>query len=117
MIRGSLLALAVLLAVPVAAQITKETLDAGGVKRTFYLFVPDKLDAKPAPLIVTLHGSGRDGKILLDHWKDLASKEGIIVTGPDATERSGWHPATDGPAFLHALIEHLKAKQPVDPKR
>ena len=113
-----LLPLALLLAAPVAAEtIKRETLDFEGAKRTFYLFVPDKVQGQPAPLIITLHGSGRDGKILLDHWKDLAAKEGIILAGPDATKRDGWHPATDGPAFLYALAEHLKSKYPVDPKR
>ena len=114
---GSVVALFLLIATPAtAAQITKQTLDVDGAKRTFYLLVPEKL-AEKAPLIVTLHGSGRDGKILLDHWKGLAEKEGIILAGPDATERSGWDGAVDGPAFLYALVEHLKSKHPVDPRR
>ena len=113
-----LLPVALLLAAPAAAeQILRETLQFEGTQRTFYLFVPDKAKEQPAPLIITLHGSGRDGKILLDHWKGLASKEGIILAGPDATKREVWHGATDGPAFLYALAEHLKSKYPVDPKR
>lgn len=100
-----------------AQNITKETIEADGQKRTFYLFVPEKLEGKQAPLIITLHGSGRDGRILLDHWKGLASKEGIILAGPDATQRAEWNMGTDGPALLYALTEHLKAKYPVDPKR
>ena len=114
---GLLVALFLLVATPsAAAKITKETLDVDGTKRTFYLLVSDKLQDK-APLIVTLHGSGRDGKILLDHWKGLAEKEGIILAGPDATERQGWEGARDGPAFLYALVEHLKSKHAVDPRR
>ena len=114
---GSLVALFLVIATPAAAaQIAKQTLEIDGAKRTFYLLVPEKLEPK-APLIVTLHGSGRDGKILLDHWKGLAEKEGIILAGPDATERSGWDGAIDGPAFLYALVEHLKSKHPVDPRR
>ena len=113
-----LLPLALLLAAPAAAEkITRETLDVDGTQRTFYLFVPDKLKGEPAPLIITLHGSGRDGKILLDHWKGIASNEGIILAGPDATKKEAWHGAVDGPAFLHALAEHLKSKYPVDPRR
>ena len=112
------LAFALFVATPAVAQkITKETLDVEGAARTFYLFVPDKLEGKAAPLIVTLHGSGRDGRILVEHWQDLAKKAGIILAGPDATRREEWHGAIDGPAFLHALVEHLKSKYPVDPKR
>ncbi len=112
------LVLALFFAVPAAApKITKETLDVGGTARTFYLFVPEKFQGQAAPLIVTLHGSGRDGRILVEHWQSLASKEGIILAGPDATQRQEWHGAIDGPAFLHALVEHLKVKYPVDFKR
>ena len=100
-----------------AQNITKETIEADGAKRIFYLFVPEKLEGKQAPLIITLHGSGRDGRILVDHWKNLASKEGIILAGPDATVRDAWNTGDDGPAFLYALTEHLKSKYPVDPKR
>src|SRR5215203_2099419 len=112
-----LIVFAVLVAAPaVGQQVTKETLEVEGAKRTFYLFVPEKREGA-APLIVTLHGSGRDGKILVDHWKGLAEKQGIILSGPDATKRDEWHGATDGPAFLHVLVEHLKSKYPVDPRR
>ena len=32
-------------------------------------------------LLVLLHGSGRDGRSLLDQWQSLAKKEGIILLG------------------------------------
>ena len=114
---GITLALLVAASSAAAQNITKETIDFNGEKRTFYLFVPDKLEGKQAPLMITLHGSGRDGKILVDHWKNLASKEGIILAGPDATVRQEWRTEDDGPAFLYALTEHVKSKYPVDPKR
>lgn len=113
---GITLALLVAASSAAAQNITKEALEADGQTRTFSLFVPEKLEGK-APLVITLHGSGRDGRILVDHWKSLASKEGIIVAGPDAAQRDGWNMGIDGPAFLYALTEHLKSKYPVDPKR
>lgn len=109
-----------LLAVPpaeAAGKIVKETLTTGGQQRSFYLFVPDAVVKQPAPLIVMLHGSGRDGRILLQHWQDLASKEGIILAGPDALKREQWGVATDGPELFHDLVEALKSKYPVDPRR
>jgi poly(3-hydroxybutyrate) depolymerase len=114
-----LIVLAVLTAAPVLAadKITKETLATRAGDRTYYLFVPESVAGKPAPLIVTLHGSGRDGRILVDHWQDVAKKEGIIVAGPDATDRQGWGMANDGPEFLHDLVEALKAKHAIDGKR
>ena len=113
-----ILLLALLLAAPAAdAKIKKENFTSAGVKRTVYTYVPDTLAGKPAPVILLLHGSGRDGRILLEHWEGLAKKEGIILAGVDSTERSGWNLATDGPDLLHDLVEHLKAQYPVDPRR
>ncbi|MCX6538992.1 MAG: dienelactone hydrolase family protein [Acidobacteria bacterium] len=96
---------------------TKETLNFEGQSRTYYLFVPANPSKKPAPLIVLLHGSGRDGRSLLDKWQSLAEKEGIVVAGPESKDRQFWAPDTDGPAFLHDVIEAIKQKHAVDPKR
>ena len=68
-----------------AQKITKQTFTSDGSERTYYLFVPDSARNKPAPLVVLLHGSGRDGRILVEHWQSLAKKEGIVLAGPDAT--------------------------------
>ena len=92
-----------LAATPPAAKVNKETFPSAGVTRTVYTFVPDQVVGKPAPVIITLHGSGRDGRILVDNWKSLAEKEGIILAGLDATVRDGWHLATDGPNLLRDL--------------
>jgi poly(3-hydroxybutyrate) depolymerase len=98
-------------------KIVKETLTTGGRERSYYLFVPERAAGKPSPLIVTLHGSGRDGRILVEHWRDLARKEGIVLAGPDALDRQGWHNATEGPQFLYDLVEALKETLTVDPRR
>ena len=105
-----------LAATPPAAKVNKETFPSAGVTRTVYTFVPDQVVGKPAPVIITLHGSGRDGRILVDNWKSLAEKEGIILAGLDATVRDGWHLATDGPNLLRDLVEYLK-KHSIDPRR
>ena len=93
-----------------------DTITSGGRKRSYYLFVPDNLKA-PAPLVVLLHGSGRNGKVLIDLWKDLAEKEGFIIAGPDSEDPSAWVLGKDGPDFLHDLVEALKSKHPINPRR
>jgi poly(3-hydroxybutyrate) depolymerase len=101
-----------------AAKVTKETIVSEGKKRTYYLFVPDKLSAsKPLPLIVLLHGSNHNGLSLMDKWKELAEKEEIILAGPDSSNSAGWATPADGPNFLRDLVEDLKAKYPVNPRR
>src|SRR3990172_3477278 len=87
-----------------ADKITLEKLDSQGKKRTYYLMVPESAKASPsAPLIVLLHGSERNGLSLMEKWKELASREGIIIAGPDARGRAGWQIPGDGPEFIHDL--------------
>jgi len=43
-----------------ANAITKETLKIDRESRTYYMFAPDTLGSEPAPLVIALHGSGRD---------------------------------------------------------
>jgi len=99
-----------------AQRISKETVIVNGAKRTYYLFVPDAAKAAPGPLLIMLHGSGRDGRILLDHWQSLAKKEGIVLVGPDATVRDGWG-RDDGPWLFKKVIDSVQEKVTFDPRR
>ncbi len=98
--------------------IVKNELISEGKKRSYYLFVPKSVSKdKPAPLIMLLHGSGRDGRVLVEHWQKLAEKEGIILAGPDALKSSNWSIPGDAPRFIYELVEELKSKQPIDSRR
>ena len=98
--------------------ITKELIKSNGKERAYYLYVPSTIAAgTQAPLIVTLHGSGRNGITLVEKWKDYAKKEGLIVVGPDASNSRGWSSPQDGPDFLRDLVEDLKTKYPINPRR
>lgn len=119
-----LLALAVLLAaLPAFARaesgkVEKQTLVSRDKTRTYYLFVPTTISAeKPAPMIVTFHGSGRDGKTIVDAWKDLAEKEGIVLAGPDSTDSVHWASPQDGPLLLRDIVDAVAAKHPIDRRR
>ncbi len=96
--------------------ITKELITWQGRERAYYLYVPSTVKA-PAPLIVMLHGSNRTGITLVEKWKDYAKKEGIIIAGPDATNLRGWSAPQDGPDYLRDLVEELKSKYPINPRR
>lgn len=101
-----------------AAKIAKETLASGGRERVYYLAVPKDLDpAKPVPLLILLHGSNRDGSSLVEKWERLAAKQGFIVVGPDAANPAYWKAPDDGPALLRDLVDHLRSRYPVDPRR
>jgi hypothetical protein len=53
----------------------------------------------------------------MEKWKELASREGIIIAGPDSRDSQGWSIPGDGPGFIHELIEALRAKHPINPRR
>src|SRR6476659_4250611 len=99
-----------------AAKPEKQTITSLGAERTYYTFVPEKL-AAPAPLLLLLHGSGRDGMSQINEWKDLAGKEGFILAAPDSANSQAWSMGTDGPEFLHAVVEAVRAKNSIDGKR
>src|SRR3989442_1663603 len=90
-------------------KVVKASIVSNKNKRTYYLFVPASAK-ESAPLIILLHGSGRDGMSLVEKWKDLAAKEGFIIAGPDAESGGGWSAPRDGPDFLRDLVEALKSK-------
>src|ERR1700704_2026334 len=100
-------------------EITKELITSKGKTRAYYLYVPAtvKASSSPVPLIVMLHGSGRVGVSLVEKWKDLAKKEGFIIAGPDSLDTRVWGMPQDGPDFLRDLVEELKVKYPINPRR
>ena len=101
-----------------AQKVRKETFESQGKKRTYYLVVPDQAKVDhPAPLLVLLHGSGHNGLSLVDKWKDLANKEGVIIAGPDSTNPESWKTPMDGPDFLRDLISELQSKYAIDQHR
>jgi hypothetical protein len=51
-------------------------------KEPSIFFIPDK--DGPLAVLVLLHGSGRNGEIMVKEWKDLAAREGIVLVAPDA---------------------------------
>jgi poly(3-hydroxybutyrate) depolymerase len=112
------IALLLPLSVFAADKATKETFGSGGKTRTYYLLVPDSAKkAESPPLIVLLHGSGRDGKSLLDPWTPLAKKEGIVLVAPDAMTPQGWRVPDDGPDFLYDLVELIANQIDIDRRR
>ena len=99
-----------------AEKVSKETLESQGRKRTYYVLAPSSLKA-PAPLVVLLHGSGHNGMSLLEKWKGLAEGEGFVLAAPDSSDPRGWRVPEDGPDFIRDVVEAVKRKYPVDPRR
>ena len=89
-------------------KVQKLTFGSGGVNRSYYLFVPEKAAAGNAPLLLLLHGSGRNGRTLVDPWLPLAKSEGIVLVAPDASDPQAWRIPQEGPDFIHNLVELVR---------
>jgi poly(3-hydroxybutyrate) depolymerase len=114
------LAIVLLLARPAAAEnkVEKLTFASGDTKGSYYLFVPEKAGAGPAPLVLLLHGSGHDGKSLIDPWLGLAKSEGIILVAPSASNPQAWRIPQEGPQYFYDLLETVRAAhKEVDARR
>lgn len=99
-----------------AKGVEKRALLYDGEERTYYVFAPPKAEKK-IPLLLVLHGSNRDGKSLVDEWKSLAKKEGILVVGPDSRDSRLWAPWSDGPEFLRAVMKEVREQYSLDDRR
>ena len=97
-------------------EVEKNLITSGGRTRAYYSFVPKKVQT-PAPLIVLLHGSGRNGSIMVDKWKELAKKEGVILVGPDSANSQSWAIPVDGPDLLRDIVEEVKSKHAINQRR
>jgi dienelactone hydrolase len=98
--------------------VEKTTIVSRGKERTVYFFAPPSLAADvPAPLVVAFHGSRGSGKTMVEKWKPVAEKEGILVAAPDSTDAVHWASPQDGPQLLEDVVNAVAARHPVDRRR
>jgi phospholipase/carboxylesterase len=92
-----------------------------GGRRDGIFLVPEGLDAaKPAPLIVSLHGAGGVAPQALDIFAAQAGAQGIIVLAPESRSatwdviRGGYGPDV---AFIEGALDKVFRLHAVDPER
>jgi poly(3-hydroxybutyrate) depolymerase len=101
-----------------ADQDVRQSLRSNGSERHYRLFVPDGFGrTSPGPAIVLFNGSGSSVDGLMDPWKEVARKDGVILIGPDAFQSGAWRIPQDSPDFTAEVVEDVKAKFPIDPRR
>jgi poly(3-hydroxybutyrate) depolymerase len=112
------LLLAGTLSVQAAPGPKKMTFESAGVKRSYYLFVPESLEAdQPAPVMLMLHGSYGSGIDLVGKWTDIATRDGVILVGPNSIDDTVWQLRPDGPDFIRDVIDAVAREHPIDRRR
>jgi polyhydroxybutyrate depolymerase len=110
---------------------TVNTVSVGGTERTYILRIPAKVNAaKPAPLVIVLHGWTASGELAEIYTKmaEKADEAGFIVAFPNGTapgKALGWNTGflnlgksgVDDFAFMETLVKDISAKAKVDPKQ
>ncbi len=93
-----------------------------GTTRDGWLFVPPGLTAaRPAPLLVSLHGAGGQGRSALSPpLLERAGQAGMLVLAPDSRGPT-WDVILGGfgpdVAFIDAALDHVFERFAVDPRR
>lgn len=87
-----------------------------GAKRVWYGQGPGAGDTA-RPTIILFHGAQRDGRSMLDMWKDVGQSEMLVLIAPDSTSTASWDGSREGPNFLDRLIEEATKFHAVDKSR
>lgn len=77
-----------------------------GIRRQYYYYQPQRAGPQ-APLLLLLHGAGRDGRSMMDTWKTTAQKHGLRLLAPDGV-RHNWsmRPSAEWPALKKMVEQH-----------
>jgi len=106
-----------------------DTINFGGLKRTYRLYVPKIYKAsQPVPLILNLHGltSNSQQQEVYGDFRPIADTANFILVHPEGTNNglgNGWNnfgalgTGTDDIGFLNALINKISANYSIDQKR
>jgi polyhydroxybutyrate depolymerase len=110
---------------------TQNEIDIAGVKRSFYLYIPEKAKL-PAPTVFVFHGGGGKAEGVdcsVGGMAKLADEEGFIVVYPAGIDKR-WNDGRkfegrkfdgqgkeDDVSFVGELIERLALKKQADPAR
>jgi predicted esterase len=87
------------------------------------VFKPDSLEeGKKYPLVVALHGYGRNPARALEHWEEAAQKVGAIAVAPQGTQQMSssafhWGELSESVPVVVAAVEKAVKEMPVDPDK
>src|SRR5690349_6904288 len=81
--------------------------------REYRVFVPDGFGKNgPGPAVVLFNGSGSAVDGLLEPWKAIARKEGVLLIGQTAAAQGAWRIPQDSPDPTQLVVEDAKSRFP-----
>ena len=100
-------------------------LQAGGVTRRYFLYLPSTWHrGRPAPLVLVFHGGGGRASGIAPHtgFSRLAEREGFVVAYPQGlngrwNDGRGYAATHDDVGFVRALLDTLGRELAIDPRR
>jgi polyhydroxybutyrate depolymerase len=112
-----------------AQELIPESIEAGGITRTYRYYAPPGTGGK-LPLVFVLHGAGgtSEGLAPVVRFERLAALKGFLVVYPDGFEKhwndlrgipewSAQQRNIDDVGFFSAMIDRFVAQRNADPKR
>jgi pimeloyl-ACP methyl ester carboxylesterase len=101
--------------------------DNGGIGHTWFEYIPEAVSTNPGkkvPLMIFNHGGADTPGNMANTTKlhKLAEEKGFILVFPWSTNKWSWNmdmldSMYDDVTYMHALIDYMIAKYPVDPTR
>lgn len=112
-----------------AGQLQQESIDAGGMRRNYLVYVPDSLPAgTQAPLVLAFHGGGGGPQGFAERTglMGMADRYGFLLILPEGV-RNSWNTGADtgyasrsgvdDVGFVSALLDTAAVNYPVDSSR
>ena len=103
-----------------------DTVNVDGRGRTYQLYTPASMPAsRPVPLVLVFHGGFGSGADAAQHigMNAVADRAGFVAAYPDALDKH-WNDGRESTAegaddigFVTALIERIRSKRNIDPRR
>jgi polyhydroxybutyrate depolymerase len=111
----------------------RREIEAGGRIREYFLFVPNSVKGRPAPVVFALHGGAANSGLQMHYKADytaVAEREGFVVVYPSGVRGWNWDPSqadqrypdprvaeVDDFAFYEAMLDELIKEGIADPER
>ncbi len=87
-----------------------------GEMRHIAVYVPP-MAPSGSPLLLVMSDPGRSARYALDSWRELAEREGLVVAAVSSERPGIWRVPQDGPGFLRAVVQRVRARRAIDPRR